>query len=62
MIKDKRMKVVETSKDGNAVYEVTDIPETLHAWKRSPLSERKAFYQLLVGLFRQELTTKRADL
>lgn len=56
------MKVVETSKDGNAVYEVTDIPETLHAWKRSPLSERKAFYQLLVGLFRQELTTKRADL
>lgn len=29
VIKDKRMKVVETSKDGNAVYEVTDIPENM---------------------------------
>ena len=32
---------------------IRDMLETLHAWKRSPLSERKAFYQLLVGLFRQ---------
>ena len=45
-----------------AARNIRDMIETLHAWKRSPLSERKAFYQLLVGFFRQELTTKRADL
>lgn len=30
---------------------IRDMLETLHAWKRSPLSERKAFYQLLSGSF-----------
>ena len=45
-----------------AARNIRDMIESLPAWKRSPLYERKLFYQLLVGLFRQELTTKRTDL
>lgn len=45
-----------------AARNIRNMLESLPAWKRSPLYERKLFYQLLVGLFREELTTKRTDL